>query len=263
MWPADRNLKTQRRTTVSTLSAALKGLEILQGIQAQSRITSIVRSGNKVKLIALAFDATGSMEPIWSEAKHNIQKLVLRLREITPEAKLGLVAYRDHDHGDKMLEFFGPSSNVEAIYTFLNSVECIGGETTAEAVEVALEELLELGPSMAILVGDAPPHGVIDELVDGKDFREFAGQLGGQNVPVYTVATNEDPGLISSFGSIAELSGGKAFHLDQVDDLIDLLSVATAKRVGELGKLSEILKRENGGQVTPRQRILLLQAGKS
>ena len=157
------------------------------------------------------------MQPVWQEAKANIKKLATRCRELVPWADLGLIAYRDYDHKEKILEFFGPSSNVREISAFLDSVECIGGLTDPEAVEVALEQLVDLRPDFAILVGDSPPHGVEDEKQRDKDYKAIATQLGRQNTPVYTVTTNNYPAAVRSFGEIARLSGGKAFNLYQID----------------------------------------------
>jgi hypothetical protein len=216
-----------------------------------------------VKLIALVFDATGSMSSVWQEAKTNIRKLVNRQRELTPQARFGLIAYRDYCcAGDGMFEFFGPSADARELAAFLDSIECGGGGGEFAASEAALDELLRLKPSLAMLVGDTPPHGVRDEMMNDKDYREIASQFGAHNIPIYTVGVGDDELMLSSFEEIAQLSGGKVFRMDEVDELTDLLSVATASRTRQLDQLADILKRENGGQVTARQQMLLLKAAK-
>lgn len=235
-----------------------KGLAAMQERLGVKSVT--LHTQSNIHLIALVFDATGSMSGIWREAKANIKKLVTRQHELTPQAKLVLVAYRDYCDGNDLLKVFPPSADTNELVSFLDSIHCNGGGDDPEAVEAALERVLELKPDLAILVGDAPPHGVVDAMMKGKDYREYAQKLGESKIPVYTVSTNDDQDVTSSFGEIAKLSKGKAFQLSQVDELIDLLSVATAKKTEQLSQLSDILKKENGGRLTAKQERLLLQA---
>ncbi len=218
---------------------------------------------SSIRLIALVFDATGSMKGFWREAKDNIKKLVVRQSELWPQAKFVLVAYRDYCDGNSLLKVFSASSNTDKLVSFLDSVDCDGGGDDPEAIEAALERVLEIKPDMAILVGDAPPHGVIDGMVRGKDYKEFSRKLGEQQIPVYTIATNSRQSVVSSFKEIAELSSGKSFLLGQVDELIDLLSVATAKKTSQLNQLADLLKKENGGRLTAKQERLLIEAAKA
>ncbi len=238
-----------------------KGLAAMQKRLGVKAVT--LQAQSSVRLIALVFDATASMDCVWQEAKANIKKLVTRQRELTPQAKLVLVAYRDYCDGNDLLKAFSPSADTDKLVSFLDSINCNGGGDDPEAVETALERVLELKPDLAILVGDAPPHGVIDAIMKGKDYREYAQKLGKSGIPVYTISTNSRQEVISSFGEIAKLSGGKGFQLSQVNELIDLLSVATAKKTQQLGQLSDILKRENGGRLTAKQERLLIDAAKT
>jgi hypothetical protein len=95
----------------------------------------------------------------------------------------------------------------------------------------------------------------------GINFREVARQLGQSGVAVHTISTNNERATVSSFREIAELSNGKFFLLEQLDELIDLLSVAVAKQANQLLLLQKMMKREGGGQLTKCQ-IKLLEAAK-
>lgn len=233
----------------------------LAAMQKRLGVKSFQAQSN-IRLIALVFDATSSMWNVWEEAKANMKKLVMRQRELTPNAEFILVAYRDYCDGYRLLEISSPSANTDELISFLDSIRCSGGGDEPEAVEVALEQMIRirLQPDMVILVGDAPPHGVIDQVVNGKDYRVYARKLGECKVPVYAISTNDNSGVTRSFQEIAQLTGGKYFLLNQVSDLIDLLSTATAKRANQLGPLTDLLKRENGGRLTDRQERLLLEA---
>lgn len=234
----------------------------LTAMQERLGVKSVMLAQPSIRTIALVFDATSSMRAIWQEAKANMRKLITRQRELTPQAKIVLVAYRDYCDGNGLINMFPPSAVTDELVSFLDSIHCSGGDDYPEAVEIALKQVLELKPDLAILVGDAPPHGVTDAIRNGEDYRKYARRLGESKIPVYTVRTSDDPNLTSSFEEIAVLSKGKAFRLNELDELIDILSVATANRMRQLNQLADILKKENGGQLTPKQ-VRLLEAART
>jgi len=242
----------------ASLTQDKKGaLETMAGRLGISSFTTPTQSN--IRRIALVFDATGSMSGIWRAAKAGIVKLLKRQRELNPQAAFVMIAYRDYCDGNRILEVSKPSTNEGEILEFLDGIVCDGGGDTPEAVEAALERVIGIHPDLAILVGDAPPHGVSDRIQKG-DYREYARTLGTQHIPVYTVTTNTDRDTVSSFQEIAELSGGKRSHLNDVNDLIDVLSMATARKADQLDQLSKLLERENRGRLTKKQEILLLEA---
>ncbi|KAL7009959.1 hypothetical protein EMMF5_000868 [Cystobasidiomycetes sp. EMM_F5] len=87
--------------------------------------------------------------------------------------RLAIVAYRDHPPQDetyvtKNLPF---TSDVGQVKEFLKSLYASGGGDGPEAVTAAMHECLSLewrqeASKMAVLVADAPPHG-IGEYGDG------------------------------------------------------------------------------------------------
>ena len=226
------------------------------------RLGVAVNQGNacavgEIKKIVLLFDATGSMGNIWQEAKGGIEKLVERFGEIFPGVKLYMIAFRDYSDGNNILQELNFTANAKELRNFISSIGCFGGDDYPEAVEVALERLLKLKPNLGILVGDAPPHGVVDESNGRTDFQEVARRLGEKQIKVYTVAVNYKRATISSFKEIANLSGGKFFRLEELDELIDLISVAAAENANCLALLQKVMEKEGGGRLTGKQRKLL------
>jgi Mg-chelatase subunit ChlD len=206
--------------------------------------------------LLLLFDATGSMSNVWFEAKQGIEKLVDRLRKLFPEIKISMIAYRDYCDKERIIEKIPATNNIEKIRGFISNIRCDGGGDDPEAIEVALEEILKSEASIGILVGDAPPHGVIDEVVE-KDFREVAKELRKKEKKVYTVSTNSYNSTVDSFREIAQITDGKHFPLEQLDDLIDVLSIAVAKHADKMNPLIDLIKKEQGGILTGRQKHLL------
>ncbi len=209
-----------------------------------------------VKTVALLVDATGSMDPIWGEVKTKLNQFISRLNELVPGIKLFIVAYRDYNDS-RILEDFGPSADANSLQKFISQIVCTGGGDFPEAVEVALSHLRQLQADMAILVGDAPPHGVTDQVRNGGDYREICASL---DLPVYTVAVKQNGDTVKSFEKIARLTGGKQFSLEHLEELIDILSVSVAKKTKQVSRLAQLIKSEQGGRLTARQEKLLLES---
>ncbi len=209
-----------------------------------------------IKTVALLVDATGSMDSVWEEVKVKLKQLINRLNKLVPGIKLLIVAYRDYND-EQILEEFGPSADVEHLQQFISQIVCSGGDDFPEAVEVVLDHLNQLRPDMAILVGDAPPHGVTDQVRSGGDYRKICSALG---LPVYTVVVKQDSDTLNSFKEIARLTSGKSFSLQELDDLIDVLSVSVAKKTKQVSRLAQLIKAEQGGRLTDRQEKLLLES---
>lgn len=110
--------------------------------------------------------------------KKSMDKLVARLRELMPQVTFAMVAYRDYSDGNDVLTVCKPSADPSVLAAFMGGVRCYGGGDEPEAVEASLEHVLGMSPDLAILVGDAPPHGVIDQVMRRKDYRVYAKHLG-------------------------------------------------------------------------------------
>lgn len=213
---------------------------------------------SQIREFMILFDATGSMSRVWGEAKEGIKKLLNRLKLIMPGVKISLIAYRDYCD-QKTIELLPATDRLEELEQFIGTIRCGGGEDEPEAVEAALEKVLEGQSSFGILVGDAPPHGTQDAVVNGKDYRLISQGLKQAGKKIYTVATNQNLHTVSSFQEIADITGGKFFQLEQVDELIDILSVAAAKRIDKMPLLAQLIKNEQGGRLTEEQKFLLEQ----
>ena len=113
--------------------------------------------------VVFLIDTTASMESFLRAAKATIDKIITDLADLVPNARLGVVAYRDD--GDEYVTMATPISNDRyAILNFLESLRAKGGgdvpEGVLDAFEHAFDEL-RWRPNahrVMILVADAPPH---------------------------------------------------------------------------------------------------------
>jgi hypothetical protein len=181
-----------------------------------------------------------------------------RTTQLIPNIAVSITAYRDYCDCQGMIEQLPSTRDIGVIKSFIGGIRCYGGGDTPEAVEVALELLLTDSSSFAVLVGDAPPHGVMDDVVSNKDWRDISQQLARQQKKVYTVLVGNLQETESVFREIATITGGRYFRLEQIDELVDILSATAAKHVGKLSSLAALIKKEQGGKLTGRQ-IQILQ----
>lgn len=245
--------KTSDKDRIAAITAMQKRL----GINAEKSYQT-----GELRLVRMMVDATDSMKSVWGETKKNLHKLVSRLTELFPGVEISITAFRDYCDYQGIIEHSSVTADPVQLGKFIDSIYCQGGGDIPEAVEVAIENLLKNPGDIGILVGDAPPHGVDDVTVNGKDFRIIADELGIKKIPVYTVATNQNQSTVSSFAEIAKRTGGESFTLDRIDDLIDLISIAVAKKGGQLKGLAAIMASENPDkELTANQKKLYLKVG--
>lgn len=126
----------------------------------KQRLQSFRQSGVDVVFL---IDTTASMESFLRSAKATIDRIITDLADLVPNARLGVVAYRDE--GDQYVTLSTPiSTDRYAILNFLETLKAQGGgdvpEGVLDAFEYAFEELRwrDDAQRVILLVADAPPH---------------------------------------------------------------------------------------------------------
>lgn len=230
--------------------------------------------------LAFVLDTTGSMGSYIRAAQHNIKTIVARVhKELSADVRFGLVSYKDYDRNVQELRFsrFGPNSGSAAssgsngfadrsaarIYDFTSDVSVMqeyvdrqkatGGGDGPEAVATAFHctELLgwrEGAAKIAVLITDAPPHGIEptgDDYPNGdpqcRDVLVLARALADKDITLYTVAC--EPSVTSNFKfcrdfleSVADLGGGMLVPLKSASLLTDMI-LASCKEGADLAKV--------------------------
>jgi len=218
--------------------------------------------------IVFMFDTTGSMDVYLSEVQTHIQLIVREIRKRVPDARISVIAYKDHEQGPYVTKTLGFTDKEEEIITFLRSAEIApgAGGGGAEAVECALHDAcqLEWSPGMKgkaiILIGDKPPHGVMDsfeECTSRRDYREETQNLIEKHVKIYTVLCNNVAETKSNFEWFAQKTGGKFVTLEAIHDLVELLVAVSIKESNPLLLQAYTEELKQKGVLTDSKRKLL------
>lgn len=212
--------------------------------------------------LCMMFDTTGSMFGYIKEVRRALQQIAADVAHSHPDNRIGVIAYGDYcDRGRTYVVSHHPlTDDLAEAQHFVNNVKGTCGGDFPEAVEEALHLANALQwrrncPRVAILVGDAPPHGVIDsrsKCKDGHFYLDEVHELQRKQVCVYTVQCGTSRHTRKAFMQIASATGGKHLQLEQIDDLPEIIVAACKHRTGDLAGYVARLEKE--GRVTGRLR---------
>jgi hypothetical protein len=141
--------------------------------------------------------------------------------------QLEVVQYRDHPPQDTMIfDAFDLTSDLKAAKKYIQSLHAAGGGDGPEAVLAGLVAArTELSwrahaRRIAVLVGDAPPHGVgapgdsfRNGCPSGETVLSASARLEDKNIRLYAIGLT--PAVASSFGQLSVLTGGQYFSVAQ------------------------------------------------
>ncbi|TIA88132.1 hypothetical protein E3P99_02768 [Wallemia hederae] len=182
-------------------------------------------------------DSTGSMGSYLDNATKNVIQIcqsIIHSEKLHGDhaLRLGLISYRDSKPQDYTYETknFGFTHDYDQMRENLKSLYASGGGDGPEAVTIAMKEAVYEMPwranasKMAVLVADAPPHG-IGEYGDGfpdgspcgNDPLQLARIMGSHSITLFVVAC--EPALsgyqysTDFFRALADLTGGMMIPL--------------------------------------------------
>jgi len=240
---------------------------LLKGDTDESARRPTARSTSEALDLVLLFDTTGSMYTYLEKVRAKLAELASEVFSVIPNTRVGVVAFGDYSDAQstyvvKVLEL---TSDFDQVQKFIFGVQPTGGGDQPEAIEEALYSANHLhwrigARRAAVLVGDAPPHGVIDSRLDfqyGHFYLDEASSLGQKAVRLYTVQCGNDASAERSFQEMAKVTHGKYLHLEGIDDLVQLIAAISMKEVGLLSAYTDRLAELK--QLTPsRQRLLAM-----
>jgi len=187
--------------------------------------------------LVLTLDATGSMTNVIQATKRRIVQVVDSLRDVVPDVRLRVVAYRDR--GDAFVAIGSPfTHDPRVIEDYLAGVPACGGGDPEEAVLDGLREAFAGTPwrkearRIVLLFGDAPPHDKDRPLLEAT-LKEFAGTVHAVDVNGYQYALGGLGAMPvgsppqAPFREIAAWGRGTAVRLSDEDDLLRNLLVLT------------------------------------
>ncbi len=267
--PLDRGLLRIGDQPVARRNAPSKsGSDILDGGMGNSgafraTVTELRRTGLEVVFVV---DSTGSMGNSITAAKNGIDAMLEVLRALVPDARFGLIAYRDRGRReDYLLRVLPLDRDFYAAVNFVQSIDADGGGDVPEAVLDGLRAAfqLEFRPGarrVVVLAGDAPPHpNELRPLLD--EVRRFARD--GRSY-VHTLITSPDrvaAVVADTFQQIAAAGHGIAAGVDDQPRLLDqVLSLAFGRQfAGDLDAVQRTLASQR--QSPPTWALQLARSG--
>lgn len=227
--------------------------------------------------IVLMGDFTDSMHAYKESLRKKFKELSATLLKIIPNLRIGIVFYLDHwafdscyrpNRNPYVTRVHKLSVDIESLAEFIDSTPIGNGIDFDEAVEDALHEALnlnwsEINTRSIVLFGDARPHEA-NECDKGYDYFNITEQLYKFNTTINTVycSQNMDYRRLSSlyeveigdfthhvsrldhaqfFSWIANVTGGVAIGVEQIDDIVDIIKAMATK---DAGKIDELEKEE-------------------
>ncbi len=219
--------------------------------------------------IAFLFDTTGSMYSYLEEVRRQLSTIVSEIFSSIPNVQMGIIAYGDYCDANStyVTKVLDLTADFNKVKLFITSVEKTGGGDAPEAVEEALFQANNLHWRVAskraiVLVGDAPPHGVIDSSTNclyGHDYKAETKNLIQKNVTLYATQCGRDSSAEQVFRWMAAQTQGVYLNLENISDLIDLLIGACMKEVGLLQAYVDKLRSRD--QLTDSKQQILKQLG--
>ncbi len=197
--------------------------------------------------LAFVVDTTASMSGLIEAAKKQMVEMVDALaRAVDVDMQLGVVEYRDHPPQDCMVYRVDQlTSDLKKAGKIIGRLQAAGGGDEPEAVFagfVAACGELSWRPHarrMAVLVGDAPPHGVgcrgdafPDGCPSGETMESVSAKAEEAHVTLYALGLTE--GCAASFERISRLTGGRFFRADRADEAMSQMREILTKEFGRL-----------------------------
>lgn len=257
---------------------------ILTPTELKSSLTAVAKNRTGMQLdknvgrleVVMAFDTTSSMYSYFEKVRENLQQMAEKICQKTKAVRFCVIPYKNHDdvgYFDGQFAFLKSqlTTNIEEIRHQIMMVPKGGGGpdwlTVLEDVFHYLNTEIQWGVAtkkILIIVGDEPPHGVKDNKEAcpfGYDYEKEIATLIKNSVRIYPVLCGSDEATASAFKVFADQSKGIFLKLEQIDDLVDLITGICFKEVN-LQLLRDFqLDLNKKGQLPPSKKQLLLLLG--
>lgn len=221
-------------------------------------VAGLRRSGLE---IVFAFDSTGSMGPVLRATKERMARMVRALHALVPDARIGVVTYRDKGEREQYLTRSVPlDRDLYRSLAFLQTVDADGGgdrpEAVLEAMKVAVQQpWAPRSRRVVVLIGDAPAHPQTESQLE-RLVRAFATD---GSACVHAIITASDlmgrpeKDVQRSFERIARAGKGSCVNSEREDSILkQVLSLAVGSEFRDNIEHLFDLVAEREGKVSTR-----------
>lgn len=203
---------------------------------------------NRVDL-CFVVDTTGSMGAFLHAAKQHLTQTLDALRaESAIDLRVGLVEYRDHPPQDSsfVTRVNLLTADLGRIQKAINGLSANGGGDAPEAVYDGVSDACYKMPwrlhscRLALLVGDAPPHGARAHegrgkpCACGRDLHAVTAEAERFGVTVHAVPVHAFGETVATFTDIAGGTGGECAPAARPEAVIETMKRVLARDFGNL-----------------------------
>ena len=197
--------------------------------------------------LAFVVDTTASMSNLIHAAQKQLVQVIDALADGSDvDMRLGIVEYRDHPPQDNMVSRVYPFTDDSAkAKKTIKALKVNGGGDAPEAVFAGVVSALRKlkwrvnARRIAVLVGDAPPHGVgaagdgfPNGCPSGETIQSVAAKAEEANVTLYAIGLNRS--VKPHFGVMSTLTGGQFFEANEGNAAIEKLKQVLQTEFGQL-----------------------------
>ena len=209
--------------------------------------------------LLVSFDTTGSMYPVISQVRSNVEKFIKGMFKDFDDLRIGVIAHGDYcDAGDPYtIRVMDLTDNESKLCKFVKETERTYGGDADECYELVLNTArtkvnwLAGRKKVFILIGDAAPHGVdYPDNKDKIDWKNEAGLLNDLGVQIFAVHALSYYRRSSKafYEYIADKTGGVYLTLDDFSEVSELIKATCMFNDSEtkLDNYISIIKEKSG-----------------
>lgn len=212
---------------------------------------------SKIDLL-VSFDTTGSMYPVLSQVRRDVEQFVSNMFSEFSDLRLGIIAHGDYCDKDNpyTIRFMDFTRDEDRLCKFVRETDKTYGGDADECYELVLNvahtqaSWRSDADRIMIMIGDASPHSVeYRDNKDNLDWKAEADRLAMNGIKVFAV--HALAGWRSSskyfYKTVAEKTLGVYLTLDQFSEIVDLIKAAVCQQSSEK-KLNEFVTiiKDNG-----------------
>ena len=205
---------------------------------------------NKIDLV-VSFDTTGSMYPVISQVKKEVEQFVRDTFTEFTDLRLGVITHGDYcDEGNPYtIRVMDLTRTEDRLCRFIRETESTYGGDADECYELVLNTAREVvnwredAQKVLIMIGDAAPHSPgYPANKKHLDWREEVDELYTEGIKVFAVHALSYYRSSSKafYKTVAEKTGGVYLTLDQFSEIVELIKATCYQQGGE-EKLNEYI----------------------
>lgn len=211
---------------------------------------------NKIDCL-VSFDTTGSMYPVLTQVRREVEQFTKQLFTEFTDLRLGVIVHGDYCDKDDpyTIKAMDLTRDEVGLCRFIKNTESTYGGDADECYELVLNTTQALNwrddaDKIMIMIGDASPHSPsYPQNWMHLDWKEETEKLRKQGIKVFAVhaLAHYRSSSRAFYKTVAEQTGGVYLTLDMFNEIVDLIKATCYQQSGE-EKLNEFITiiKDNG-----------------